>query len=154
MTMTRREVAMHLFQQGYNCAQAVALAFADLTSFEPDTLAKMSSSFGGGMGRLREVCGAVSGAFLIDGMLEGYSTPTTGEEKMEHYARIQALAGEFKQKNGSIVCRELLGGVASTSPTPDARTDEYYKKRPCVELVGDSAEILEKHLKQQGIIKE
>ncbi len=153
MTMTRKEIAMDYFKQGYNCAQAVALAFADLTSLDNDTMLKVSSSFGGGMGRMREVCGAVSGAFLIDGLLEGYNTPTSGKEKMEHYARIQKLANEFKAENGSIVCRELLGGTPSTAPTPDARTAEYYKKRPCVELVGMSAEILERHLIEQGIIK-
>ncbi len=153
MSMTRREIAMDYFKQGYNCAQAVALAFEDLCTLDKDTLAKVSSSFGGGMGRLREVCGAVSGAFLIDGLLEGYTSPTSLDDKKEHYARIQALASQFKAQNGSIVCRELLGESATTTVTPEARTDEYYKKRPCIELVGDSAQILEEHLIAQGIIK-
>ncbi len=145
----RAKKAMELFQEGYNCAQAVVLAFADCFEESPETLAAMISSFGGGMGRLREVCGAVSGMFFVAGRLYGYADPKAKEEKMEHYARIQELAARFREKNGSIVCRELLHLQEKVSePVPEERTKEYYKKRPCVELVGDAAEILEAYRKE------
>lgn len=148
--MTRREMAMENFLAGYNCAQALVLAFADKLPVEQDILMQMSCSFGGGMGRLREVCGAVSGMFLVCGMLCGYSTPETGAVKAEHYARIQELARRFEERSGSIVCREILGlTVKRESPVPEARTPEYYKKRPCKETVGMAAEILEEFLEEQ-----
>ena len=147
--MTRREIAMENFRSGYNCAQSVVLAFEDLVPVDKSTLSKMASSFGAGMGRLREVCGSVSGMFMIAGILYGFDEPVTGTAKTEHYALIQELARRFEKKNGSIVCRELLGlDVRHDSPVPEARTDEYYKKRPCVELVGDAAEILDAYLKE------
>ena len=103
----------------------------------------MSSGFGGGMGRLREVCGSVSGMFLVAGLLYGYDSPETGQRKTELYGKIQELAHKFEEKNGSIICRELLGlSVKEEPPVPEARTQEYYKKRPCPELVGMAAEIL------------
>lgn len=148
--MTRREKAMSLFEEGYNCAQSVFLAFEDLHGIDRKTAARLSSSFGGGMGRLREVCGTVSGMFMTVGLLYGYDSPKAFEEKSEHYARIQELAAEFEKKNGSIVCRELLGlSVKKEAPTPEKRTDEYYKKRPCKELAGDAAEILEAYILRQ-----
>lgn len=146
--MTRKEKAIELFEGGYNCAQAVILAFSDLTELDEKTLARLGSSFGGGMGRLREVCGAVSGMFAVAGLLYGYDGASGGAEKTEHYARIQQLARLFSEKNGSIICRELLGLEKKTdTPEPEARTAEYYKKRPCRELVGDAAEILEGFIK-------
>ena len=146
--MTRREKAMELFESGYNCAQAVVLAFSDLTELDEKTLARLASSFGGGMGRLREVCGAVSGMAMIAGLLYGYDGAEGGAEKAEHYARIQRLAGRFSEKNGSVVCRELLGLTKKADdPVPEKRTKEYYKNRPCRELVGDAAEILESFIK-------
>ena len=146
--MTRKEKAMAYFRQGYNCAQAVVLAFADLTDMDEATLSRMSCSFGGGMGRLREVCGTVTGMFLVTGLLRGYDGAETGEVKAAHYARIQALAKEFEKQNGSIVCRELLAlrQKHRDDPTPEARTEAYYAGRPCAELVGIAAEILENHL--------
>lgn len=148
--MTRREKAMQLFEEGYNCAQAVFLAFEDLHGIDRKTAAKLSSSFGGGMGRLREVCGAVSGMFMTAGVLYGYDDPKASTEKSDHYSRIQELAKAFEEKNGSIVCRELLGlEVKREVPVPEARTVEYYKKRPCKELVGDAAEILEAYIKAE-----
>ena len=146
--MTRKEKAMAYFRQGYNCAQAVVLAFADLTDMDEATLSRMSCSFGGGMGRLREVCGTVTGMFLVTGLLRGYDGAETGEVKAAHYARIQALAKEFERQNGSIVCRELLAlrQKHRDDPTPEARTEAYYAGRPCAELVGSVAEILENHL--------
>ena len=148
--MTRREKAMQLFEEGYNCAQSVFLAFEDLHGIDRKTAAKLSSSFGGGMGRLRELCGAVSGMCMTAGVLYGYDDPKASTEKSEHYGRIQELAKAFEEKNGSIVCRELLGlEVKRETPVPEARTAEYYKKRPCKELVGDAAEILEAYIKAE-----
>lgn len=148
----RREKAMALFEDGYNCAQSVFLAFSDMHGIDERTAAALSSSFGGGMGRLREVCGAVSGMFLTLGVLYGYDDPKAKEEKAEHYARIQELAAAFEKENGSIVCRELLGlRVKKEAPTPEARTKEYYQKRPCRELVGDAAEILERYIAEHPV---
>ena len=150
--MTRREAATENFKKGYNCSQALVLAFSDLLSMDEATLLKLSSSFGGGMGRLREVCGSVSGMFLVAGLLYGYDGPETGAVKAEHYARIQELARRFEEQHGSIVCRQLLGlNIRHDDPTPEARTNEYYKKRPCPEIVGDAAEILEQYIKENPV---
>ncbi len=147
-TSSRRELAMEYFKQGYNCTQAVIAAYSDIINIEFDTAMKLGASFGGGMGRLREVCGAVSGMFAVVGAIKGYSDPKDIDGKKEHYALIQSMATDFKEQNGSIICRELLGLDTKTpdNPTPAARTDEYYKKRPCGELVGIAAEIAEKAL--------
>ena len=145
--MKRRELAMDYFKKGYNCAQSVVLAFEDIVSIDKNELTKLASSFGAGMGRLREVCGAVSGMFMVAGLLYGYDDPNDAKGKEEHYERIQELAKKFEEKNGTIVCRNLLGlNVQHDSPKPEARTSEYYKKRPCAELVGDAAEILEEYI--------
>lgn len=142
--------ALELFKEGYNCAQAVTLAFADeleKRGISRDMAAGMASSFGGGLGRLREVCGCVSGMALVCGALEGYTDPKAKEEKTNHYRRIQNLAEKFKEENGSCICRELLAGINSdTNPQPEARTESYYKKRPCAELAACAANILEKYL--------
>ncbi len=139
--------AMALFKEGYNCSQAVMLAFADKYDIEESAAVKLASSFGGGMGRMREVCGAVSGMFMVAGLLYGYDDPKAREEKADHYARIQELAAEFTKLNGSIVCRELLGlSQKKDEPTPSERTDEYYKKRPCEQLVGIAAAIMEQYI--------
>ncbi len=139
---------MDYFMKGYNCSQSVVLAFEDLLPVDKNTLSKMASSFGGGMGRLREVCGAVSGMFMVAGLLYGYDGPETGDIKAGHYARIQELAHRFEEKNGSIVCRELLNlKTLRDEPVPEKRTNEYYRKRPCPELVGDAAGILEEYIK-------
>lgn len=152
--MTHGEIAKKYFEQGYNCAQAVTLAFAEEMGLEPEQAAKMASSFGGGLGRLREVCGCVSGMALAAGALYGYSDPEAKEEKADHYALIQRLAGEFKERNGSIICRELLAGITNdTNPVPEARTDSYYKKRPCAELAYMAAEILEKEMERRSFKK-
>lgn len=153
--MTRRELAESNFVAGYSCAQAVVKAFADVTGFDGEVAMRLCSSFGGGMGRLREVCGAVSGMFIVEGLLEGYFDPTEQDaqaQKAAHYARIQELARRFKERNASIVCREILGARASTNPTPEARTPEYYKSRPCAKMCGDAAEILESFLIERKLI--
>ncbi len=144
--MTREEKAREHFLKGYNCAQAVALAFADLTGVDEETMAKLAAPFGGGMGRMREVCGAVSGMLMVEGLLRGYSDPEANGEKKELYARVQNMAARFKEECGSIICRELLEGKADNAPTPTERTPAFYKKRPCAELVALAAKILEEEL--------
>ena len=149
--MTHAEKAKAYFEQGYNCAQAVTLAFADEMGLKPEEAAKLASSFGGGFGRLREVCGCVSGMALAAGAICGYSDPKAKEEKAEHYALIQKLAGEFKERNGSIICRELLEGINNdTNPVPEDRTESYYKKRPCADFAYAAADILEKEMEARG----
>jgi C_GCAxxG_C_C family probable redox protein len=143
---TYSELARTYFKEGYNCSQSVFMAFSDEYEMDFDTTLKISSSFGAGMGRLREVCGAVTGMFMVAGMIYGYTDPKDHTSKTEHYKRIQYLAKEFEAKNHSIICRELLGLVAGKdSPVPELRTAEYYKKRPCVELVGMAADIMEQY---------
>ena len=145
--MTKRELGESYFSKGYNCAQSVALAFSSEMGLSEDLALKLSSGFGGGMGRLREVCGAVSGMVMVLSALEGYTSPTDNESKMELYKKVQTLLGEFKNANGSIICRELIGETkVAVSPIPEKRTEEYYKKRPCKLLVGDACEILENYL--------
>ena len=139
------EKAAQLFLQGYNCAQAVAVAFCDVTGLEPDFAAKMASSFGGGMGRLREVCGAVSGMLMVAGLLYGYDSPGEDSVKKEHYQLVQKLAGQFREEIGSIVCREILKNPP-TDPTPTPRTAEFYSNRPCVRMVIQAAEVLDRYL--------
>ncbi len=148
--MSKRETAIKLFLDGYNCSQAVLGAFCEEFGVDFTTAMKISSSFGGGMGRLREVCGAVSGLFMVVGLHSGYTSPDDKEAKTNHYKLIQQLAEEFKKKNGSIICRELLGLDDNKNDyVPSDRTKEYYKKRPCAELVGDAAEILEKYFNER-----
>jgi len=147
MSMSKKEKAMAYFKEGFNCSQSVFLAFAEEYGLDKQTALKLSSSFGGGMGRMREVCGSVSGMLMAAGLIYGYDLPNDNDAKREHYKRVQQLAGEFREKNGSIICRELLGQTGKdNSFVPSERTDEYYKKRPCAELVGDAAEILEKYI--------
>ena len=140
--------AAELFMQGYNCAQAVAVAFCDLTGLEEKQAAKMASAFGGGMGRLREVCGAVSGMLLVLGILEGYDDPTDDAAKKALYSRVQALAREFREENGSIICRELLDNPPA-DPNPTPRTADFYTQRPCARMVLTAARILDEYLQQR-----
>lgn len=148
--MTHADKAEALFKEGYNCSQAVVVAFCDVTKMDEKTALALSSSFGGGMGRLREVCGAVSGMFMVAGLLYGYTSSTDNEQKKEHYALIQAMAQKFKDKTGSIICRELLNGP-DNSPNPTLRTAEFYKKRPCSELVRICADIVDQVIAEKGI---
>ncbi len=150
---TRGQRAKELFLEGYNCAQAVVLAYEDFFEESPETLAQLVSAFGGGMGRLREVCGSVSGMFFVLSKVYGYAEPKDVDGKMDLYARVQELAARFKERNGSIVCRELLGlSEKISAPVPEARTPEYYKKRPCPDIIADAADVLEEYLKEQGIL--
>ncbi|MGN0018881.1 MAG: C-GCAxxG-C-C family protein [Candidatus Gastranaerophilaceae bacterium] len=144
----KADKAKELFKSGYNCSQAVLGVFCEELGLDFDTAMKISSSFGGGMGRMREVCGTVSGMFMAAGLAYS-SSDSSAQNKTEQYKIVQELAKRFKDRNGSIICRELLQGIEnSTTPTPSERTETYYKKRPCVELVGDSVEILEQYLKE------
>lgn len=132
------ERAAELFRQGYNCAQSVFGAFVDEINMDYDTAMKISSAFGGGMGRMREVCGALTGQFMIAGLLYGYSEAVghDGEPKLRLYELIQDIAAKFKEENGSILCRDLLGEAAGpASYVPSERTPEYYQTRPCEEIV-------------------
>ena len=141
------EKAKDLFLQGYNCSQAVAGAFCDAVGLDEKTILALSSSFGGGMGRMREVCGALSGAFLIMGAAEGNYPPNDHAAKAFHYQQVQSIAARFRQIHGTILCRELLAGTGTDSkPIPDQRTPEYYQKRPCSYMVETAAEILEEWL--------
>lgn len=143
----KSEKAKELFKSGYNCSQAVFGVFAEELGLDFETAMKIASPFGGGMGRMREVCGTVSGMFMTAGMMFGVSN-SDAKAKGELYKKIQELAQKFKSQNGSIVCRELLQGVeCSTSPNPSERSETYYKKRPCVDLVGDAVEIFEEYIK-------
>ena len=134
--------AAELFEQGYNCAQAVAAAFCDVTGMEEKAAAAMASSFGGGMGRMREVCGAVSGMLLVAGILYGYDTPGDDVSKKAHYERIQAMAAAFREEAGSIICREILKNPPS-DPSPTPRSETFYQMRPCTRMVYLAAEILD-----------
>jgi len=149
--MTHAEKAAELFIEGYNCAQAVFGAFCDVTGIDEKSAMTISSSFGGGMGRLREVCGACTGAFMVAGILFGYDDPKDDLAKKEHYALIQDIANRFKERNNTIICRELLDGIAKdTLPTPTPRTEEYYKSRPCLRFVMDAADILDEIIKEKS----
>ena len=145
--MDHAEEAKRLFLEGYNCAQAVFCAFRDLTGMDIDAAARLSSSFGGGMGRLREVCGTVSGALLALGILRGYGDPADPNAKATHYALVQEYARRFREENGAIVCRELLKNVPVTpGPLPEPRTPEFYARRPCLKLAERAAAILDELL--------
>lgn len=143
--MNKAEKAKEYFKQGYNCAQAVVLPFCDEIGLDKEQAMALASSFGGGIGRLREVCGAVSGMCIVAGVKYGYSSPDAKEQKAEHYKLIQTLAGEFEKRNGSIICRTLTG-LDRTDYIPTERNAEFYKRRPCIDLVVDAVEILEKYM--------
>ena len=147
--MSYAECAAQNFLNGCNCAQAVLLAFSDLTKLDPDTARRIASGFGGGMARMREVCGAVSGALLVYGAVHGNSDPDDADAKKAHYARVQEFAARFKAEHETIICRELLKNIAlkkENTSEPEARTDEYYRVRPCVRFVESAARILEEML--------
>lgn len=154
----RVEKAKRLFkEEGYNCCQAVVLAYNDVFDIDDDTAAALSSGFGGGMGRMREVCGSVSGMVMLAGLMAPAADPSIKVDRTRNYALVQEMADEFRAMNGSIVCKELLGlvpmgsqaAVVKESPEPSDRTAEYYKKRPCEELVGIAARIVGKRLEER-----
>ncbi len=150
--MTRSEHAAQLFVDGYNCAQAVTIAFSDVTGLSTAFSAAMASSFGGGMGRMREVCGAVSGMLMVAGLLYGYDSPDSEEKKKAHYALVQNLAGQFREQAGSIVCREILKNPPS-DPNPTPRNAEFYRIRPCTRMVMLATQILEDYIHDHPVEK-
>ena len=139
--------AAELFLSGYNCAQAVAVAFHEELGLTESQAARMASAFGGGMGRMREVCGAVSGMLLVLSQLYGYDTPGDDISKKELYSRVQALAAGFREENGSIICREILKNPPS-DPNPTPRTAEFYAKRPCAKMVMTAARLMEQFMEE------
>ncbi len=140
--------ALELFKQGYNCSQAVFCAFCDEFGMDEETALKVSAGLGGGVGRMREVCGTITGAALVAGMLYGATDGKDSQKKAETYEKVREIADEFRKDNPSIICRELLGltkeAQAKETATPEARTEHYYKKRPCSELVENTAKIIDK----------
>lgn len=148
--MDHGKKAAELFLQGFNCAQAVAVAFCDVTGLEEQQAARMASAFGGGMGRMREVCGAVSGMLMVLSQLYGYDTPGDDNHKMEFYARVQALAGKFREENGSIICREILKNPPS-DPNPTPRTAEFYAKRPCAKMVLTAGRLMDEFMEENPL---
>lgn len=146
--MTHGERAEANFRKGYNCAQAVYCAWAKELGLTENTAARTVCALGAGMGRMREVCGTVSGALMVLGTLEGYSDPKDQAGKARLYALEQRFAAKFREKSGgTIICRELLGLSAGVSaPTPEARTEQYYQKRPCALLCRLAADLLDELL--------
>lgn len=162
----RVEKAVALFKQGYNCAQSVTAAFADLYGLTPEQALRISASFGAGIGRMRDVCGAASGMFILAGLQCGSAIPGDAEGKKLNYEVVQMLATKFRERNGSMICGELLGlrpmqnpivnstpltdsepaSLVSMDPVPEARTEDYYKKRPCVKMVEEGARIFAEYL--------
>lgn len=145
--MTKGELAYNNFLKGYNCTQSITAAFAQELDLDEKTAVRLSGGFGGGVGRLREICGTFSGIVIVVSALYGYSEPKDFDGKKALYERIQYLAEKFREENGSIVCRELLGlEKAEGSAIPQERTPEYYKKRPCPELCSFAGDLLERYI--------
>ena len=153
--------AIALFKEGYNCSQSVAMAFADLYGIGEEQMSMIAASFGGGIGRMRETCGAACGMFLLCGLEthpEGMQYPSA-ELKKRNYEEVQRLAARFKEENGALLCKELLGLGRQgdkvtdnmTQPTPEARTETYYKKRPCVRIVETAARIYDQYLEEKHV---
>ena len=138
------------FLEGYNCTQAVVLTFKDFLQEDMETLLKLASPFGGGMGRLRETCGAFSGVLIVLGLLEGYNTPEFGKIKNDLYAKVQLLGKDVEKEFGSLRCRDLLGTKGHDSPISPARDENFYKTRPCCRIIGYCAYVLAKYLLENG----
>lgn len=144
---SRIEDAVQAFESGYNCAQSVFVTYADLFGMDRETALKLSSSMGGGIGRMREVCGAVSSMALLAGLKEGNTDPSNEDRKEQIYLLVREMSDRFKEENGTIICRELLGIKSrEQSAKPQARTQEYYANRPCSRLVAAAAKIVEEML--------
>ncbi|MBQ3983992.1 MAG: C_GCAxxG_C_C family protein [Bacteroidales bacterium] len=153
----RQERAEQFFMEGYNCCQAVLLAFQDILPVDRSALLRVASGFGGGIARMREVCGTVSAMAMIAGFLSPAEDPSNLQQRRDNYALVQRFAQAFKEQKGSIVCREILGlrkpepGAPMESPMPSARTPEYYKTRPCAATVGIAARIVADYIKDEYI---
>ncbi len=143
--------AVEYFKSGYNCSQSVVAAFADMYGFTEEQALRMSASFGGGIGRMRLTCGAACGLFMLAGLEKGATDGKDREGKAANYALVQQLAEEFKERNGSITCAELLGlRKPEGSAVPEARTEQYYAKRPCVKMVEEAAKIWVEYLEKEA----
>lgn len=150
MMEDRIEKAVELFKSGFNCSQSVVAAFADMYGFSEEQALRMSASFGGGIGRMRQTCGAACGMFLLAGLEKGAIDGKDREGKAANYALVQELAEEFKKRNGSMICAELLGlKKPEGSSIPEACTEQYYSKRPCIKMVEEAARIWVEYLKMQ-----
>ena len=148
----RIERAVENFKKGYNCTQSVVEAFADIYGVDQSLALRMAASFGGGIGRMRLTCGTACGMFLLAGLETGVTDPSDRMGKGANYAVVQQLAEEFKSECGSLICADLLGlnRNAPTPSTPDARTEDYYKKRPCPEIVRTAASIYARFLESRA----
>lgn len=145
------ELACKYFTDGYNCAQSVFAAFHKEMGLSESTALKMSSAFGGGMGRLREVCGAVSGMFMVLGTLYGYDDAKDDAAKKELYTQVQSLAQGFKDEYKTIICKELLGVDGAQKPEPTPRNSEFYEKRPCLAFVASAAKLTSEFIENKGL---
>lgn len=146
----KARLARENFESGCNCAQSVLLAFGEECGLERETALRLASSFGGGFGRMRELCGAVSGAGMVLGLLRGYTDLTGTEEKQGHYERIQRLCGRFREEQGHLRCAELLEKLAGEpGPVPGERTPAYYKARPCGRIVACAARLAAEELARE-----
>ncbi len=146
--------ARELFESGWNCAQSLLLAFTEETGLDEKTAARLASSFGGGMGRLREVCGALSASFMVLGLIYGDYPPDDGGQKAAHYMRVQELAAVFRERRGTLLCRELLGKPEGADHyVPSARTPEYYAARPCAAIIEEAAGALAAYLRENPSCK-
>ena len=151
MNKEKAAAAKALFMEGYNCSQAVVGAWAEDIGLDSETAYKIASGFGGGIGRMREVCGTVTGMYMALGLARGYSDSKDNADKKRVYTEVQQLAERFKEDNGSIICRDLLGmrAKAKDNPTPSERTEKYYAARPCPELCRYAADLLDEYLKNK-----
>ena len=150
----RGERARAYFLEGYNCCQAVLMAFSDVLEAggfaDTDTLKTVGSGFGGGFARMREVCGSFSGCTILAGFISPAATPGL-EARTANYALVQDMAAAFRARNGgSIMCADLLGlrGRTQEGPVPSARTEEFYRKRPCPEIIRNAAVIVAEKMKE------
>ena len=148
--MNHSTLAAQLFLDGCSCSQAVMAAFCDLTGMDRSTALRLSAPFGGGIGRMREVCGAVSGMMMVVGLLYGFEPSEGSAAKSAHYHLVQELAEQFRQQAGSIICREILKNPPA-DPNPSPRTAEYYASRPCARMVMLAAEILDKYIAEHPV---
>lgn len=147
------EQATEHFRSGCNCAQAVLLPFADRFGLDPRTAMRLTAGLGGGLGRLREVCGAVSGMALVLGLEQGNEDPRDAAARAKTNANVQRLARLFRERHGSIVCRELLAlepGGGPPSSDPESGTGSAYRRRPCVEYVADATALVEAIMRESA----
>ncbi len=146
--MDRVQKAVGLFKSGCNCSQSVVCAYCDLFGMDSETAMRVSEAFGGGMGRLRLTCGAVSGMFMLAGLKYSKAVPKDLETRALVYGKAREMASAFKEKHGTVICAELLGKnlPKDNGAAPTKRDGNFYKKRPCVECIEDCARIAEEYL--------